>query len=573
MGKRTEVLKHIKKYTAEMKLSVAALVIVSLLAIPAMMISPRFFQSIVDEVIVNQRFEMFKYAVLGLLLVYIIRFALDGLNLYFSNKLLNKFTFSIRLDVWHKYLGAKFEKYERKDTGDLKMRLYDDVDSLGNFLKQQIVEYWFNIITLIFSLTFALIINPELTLYCVLIIPFVFLINYLIGKGTQRVNDEMRAVEEKYYTFEHNSLQYWKEMKAQGTEKVFIKRFGEFRDKLAKLGYRKIRYWFYTEIFNDFKANYLTKVLIYIIGSFYVMNEQITIGMLIMFAEYFGMLFSSIDAINSRNVALRVSMPYYERIFEILDEDGEESADKVQLNFKGNISMQNVSFAYEAGLDNTLKDLCLSVNNKDYIAVIGRSGCGKTTAAKVLLGLYEPREGEILYEGIKAGDIDFNSVYRNTGAVMQDNYLFNMSIRENLQLAKEEASEEELINACRKAGIYDFVKDLPSGLDTIIGEHGIKLSGGQKQKLSIAQALLRKPKLIIFDEATSSLDKASEDLINNSIYELSGDCTVIVITHKPLSVMRAEKVFIMDNGRIIASGTHEELKGSNNYYDNLTEGA
>ncbi len=567
---RFAILRQIKQYAWPVKGSIAALILTSAAAIPVSLVSPVFFQILLDEVMTQYNIESFSTVVLGLLSVYLMRFILDGSALFFGNRLLNTFTFSLRKDVLRKIRRTPFSFLEKKETGDLKMRLMDDVDCLGNFIREQVVDYLFGILMIVFTLYATLRIDVKMTLYCVAVIPLVFLVNYLIGRGTRKVNEEIRQVNEKYYSSTHSSLQFWREIKAQNTEEVFIERFVRFRRKLAKLGLRSIRYWAYTEVFNDFKANYLTKVLVYIIGAFFLIRGEFTVGVLIMYAEYFSMLFSALDSVNSKRAALKINAPYYQRIFETLSFPEEEDESRIEVNISGRVAIRDLCFGYQAGKE-VLHHVDLTVDPGDYIAVIGKTGCGKTTLAKLLLGLYTPQGGEITFDGINLQDIRRENFYEQIGVVMQDSYLFNMSIRENLLLYKENATEEELSSACRKANIHDFIAGLPEGYDSIIGERGVKLSGGQKQRLAIAGALLKSPKLIIFDEATSSLDRESEEIIHHSINEISKDTTVIVITHKPAAVLRARKIVAMEDGIITAAGSHEELMQNNTLYQKLVE--
>lgn len=567
---RFDILRQIKQYAWPVKGSIAALILTSAAAIPVSLVSPVFFQILLDEVMTQYNIESFSTVVLGLLSVYLMRFILDGSALFFGNRLLNTFTFSLRKDVLRKIRRTPFSFLEKKETGDLKMRLMDDVDCLGNFIREQVVDYLFGILMIVFTLYATLRIDVKMTLYCVAVIPLVFLVNYLIGRGTRKVNEEIRQVNEKYYSSTHSSLQFWREIKAQNTEEAFIERFVRFRRKLAKLGLRSIRYWAYTEVFNDFKANYLTKILVYIIGAFFLIRGELTVGVLIMYAEYFSMLFSALDSVNSKRAALKINAPYYQRIFETLSFPEEEDESRIEVNISGRVAIRDLCFGYQEGKE-VLHHVDLTVDPGDYIAVIGKTGCGKTTLAKLLLGLYTPQEGEITFDGINLQDICRENFYEQIGVVMQDSYLFNMSIRENLLLYKENATKEELSSACRKANIHDFIAGLPEGYDSIIGERGVKLSGGQKQRLAIAGALLKSPKLIIFDEATSSLDRESEEIIHHSINEIAKDTTVIVITHKPAAVLRARKIVAMEDGIITAAGSHEELMQNNTLYQKLVE--
>lgn len=566
---RLSVLKQMKSYTKSVKGSVAALFIISAFAIPVTLIPPRFFQILIDEVMEQRDMSKFTVVVLGLLMVYLLRFLLDGASLFFGNRVLNRFTYNLRKDVLQKYQKASYSFLEKKEAGDLKMRIMEDVDCLGNFIGEQVVDYFFGFFMIIFTLYAALRIDVKMTLYCLLVIPVVFLVNYLIGKGTRKVNEEIRSVNQDYYSSTHSTLQFWREIKAQNAEKAFIDRFQNFRLILARLGLKSIRYWGYSEVFNDFKANYLTKVMVYIIGAFFVISGDISVGALIMFSEYFALLFSSLDSMNSKRAALKADTPYYKRIFETLDFP-EESSIKSKAVPLHRIDINNLCFSYDKDGE-TLKNVTMSIKKGDYIAIVGKSGCGKTTLIKLLLGLYEADSGDICWNLQSLRELNKESLYHQIGVVMQDSFLFNMSIRENLLLSDQNAEETDLITACQRANIYSFIKSLPNGFDAVIGERGVKLSGGQKQRLAIASALLKQPQLLILDEATSALDKQSEDVINDTINMLAKEMTVIVVTHKPATALRAKKVVVMENGKITAAGTHEQLFNKNKYYAKLVE--
>ena len=567
---RLHVLKNIRKYISKIKGSIIGLILISLMTVPISLIYPKFFQILIDDVMWEKKIGRLGTVIIGLIAVFILRFICDGISLNLSNRVLNTFSYNIRKDVFTKYNRAPYYLIEKMEIGDLKMRFIDDVDSLGNFIKEQVINYISTVLIVIITLYMSFYISKTMTLYCLLIVPFVFLINYLISVGTKKINAKIRNLNSKYYTSTHNTLQFWREIKAQNSEVTFIERFKEYRNILARLGFKSIRYWAYSEVFNDFKANYLTKVFVYIIGTFFVMKQEISVGILIMFSEYFAMLVSALDGLNSKRIALNTNSPYYERIFETFTFP-EESTDKLQISDLSNgIIIRSLNFSY---MDEhpVLTNVNLEIKKGDYIAIVGKTGCGKTTLVKLIMGFYPADKGQILIDGVCIEQIRKSSLYDLIGMVMQDNFLFNMSIRENLLLANESATESELVAACKKANIYDFVVSLPNGFDTEIGECGVKLSGGQKQRISIAAALLRKPSVLIFDEATSSLDKPSEDVINDAINEISKDITVIVITHKPATALRAKKVVVMENGKISAVGTHEQLMNKNKFYTTLAE--
>lgn len=546
---RLTILRQIKPYLRPVRWSVIVLILTGLLTVPIALLSPKFFQILVDEVMTQKMIDRFWLVVGGLLLIYLLRFILDGSALVFGNRVLNGFTFRLRADILQKYQKAPYSFMEKQELGDLKMRLLDDVDCLGNFIREQVAEYYSSILIAAAAVLASVFISPMMTLICLLVIPIVFLINYLIARGANKANEAVRTVQEQYATSTYNALLSWQEIKAQGAEETFISRYRHFRSVLAKLGLRAIRYWGYTEVFNDLKVNYLTKVMVYIIGAFFVIDQKITVGSMIMFAEYFALLFSALDSVNTKRAGLRQNMPYYRRVFDTLSFPKEEPRPALSEEKLGGLSVSGLSFGYREGQE-VLRDISFTVRSGDYTAIIGKTGCGKTTLIKLLLGLYEPAKGEISYGPCALRQANRRSLYHKIGVVMQDHYLFDASIRENLLLYKRDATEDELIEACKKACLSPFIRAQEQGLDTMIGERGVRLSGGQKKRLAIAAALLKQPSLLLLDEASGPLDRETEEIIDRSIRNYGEETTVIVVSHKPSAILRAEQVFLIENGSI-----------------------
>ena len=526
--KRRTVLKHLLPYAKPVRYSAIGFGILSLLGLPIGLISPRFFQILVDDVLTAGKTDRFVIVIVGLLSVYLIRLLLDGLGLYFGNRLANNFTLPLKAKIYEKLTKTPYRKYEQTEIGDLKMRAMDDVDCIGGFIREQIVDLTIAVLTAILSVVISLLINPAMTAFCLAVMPLVFLINHVIGKGTRAVNEDIRKKNEEYGTSTHGSLTYWREIKAQTAENTFIARFMTFRQQLNQLGYRWIRFWAFGEVFGDFKANYLTKVLVYVIGAFFVMRGRLTVGAVLMFGEYFAMLFGALDSINGKQVALKVNSPYYERVFDTLNWDEECNHNS---EYDG-VKSTNISFGYSG--EPVLKDVDFKVCLGEKVAIMGESGCGKSTFAKILAGLYQPNSGEVF-------------VPNQTILCAQDPFVFNMSIEDNLKIANTDATDDELRKTLSDADILDFVDTLPEKLGTIVGESGVKLSGGQKQRLCIARALLSKPELLILDEATSALDALSEASV---IDNLPSEMTVIIISHRPELAAKCDRQYIMKDGEL-----------------------
>ncbi len=534
MLKLNDIKAAFNKYIKECTSSIVFLVVFNIVTLPLTFIYPKIYQVLIDDVMFSRRTEKIWLVIIGILSLYLVQTIVSYIKVTHENKLNRSFGIGVRSDVWHNFINLSFQDKEKYSVGDVKQRVVDDVEKIGNFIKDQIVDRYYAYIMVMISAILIVFINPILTLICITLIPFLLWINDYIGKKSSEVNEEIRKVSDEYYGFTYNSLQFWKEIKLQNTEDSFVKRFSNYRDTLSKLGLKSIKYWGYNEVFNDFKNNYLNKVFVYIVGVFFIIKGRLTVGNLIMFAEYYGFCFNSLNTIITKNIEIKKNNPFYQRIIEIISIDTKtKTQDKSIIN--GDIKVEGLSFSY--GENNIIKDCSFNVKSGDSLAIVGESGCGKTTLIKNLLGMLTPQQGTIYYSDKPLNEIMLSDLYDQVGVVMQDPFYFNLTIKENLMLASPEATEMQIKDACDAANILDFIITLENGFDTIIGENGIKLSGGQKQRLAIAQALLKQPKILFLDEATSALDEGNESIIMNNIKSYYPDMTVILISHKP-SVIR-----------------------------------
>lgn len=545
---RLKIFKISKQFMMGLKKYIIILSLCSFATIPVSIFSPRIFRFLIDNVIGEQKQELFIYVVVGLLSIYCLRYFIDCGKLYSSNIFLNKFTLLARKSVLNKYLKTSYKNILKFNESDLKMRLFDDIDNLGNFLKEQVIDYLCGLIMIVALLFLCFFINKTMLFICISLIPIVLLIDITIAKGTSKINEKIRIENEQYYSFEYNSIQFWKEIKSQCLEKAMISKFKDYRKNLAKLGLVFIRYWLYRELFNDFKANYLNKVLIYIIGAFFVINNQLSVGNLILFGEYFSLLFNEISNTYNKNVLLKTNMPFYKRFKETLLLP-EENMGCVECKDLFPIEFKNVEFSYSENSKAVLKNINFKINKFDYILLTGKSGIGKTTLLKLMLGIISPDNGEITVGGVPIEKINKESMLKKIGIVMQDSFFFNMTVKENLLMVNSSASDKEILDICKKVNILDFINRLPNGINTKIGENGINISGGQRQRLALAQALIKKPEILVLDEPTSSIDNFSEKKIYKEI-ENSNIYSAFVISHSIESNSFFNKEYFLDNGII-----------------------
>lgn len=547
---RLKVFKQTKRYVYKSIFSWILLTVCCIASIPVSLISPKMFQILVDDVVAQRKRGMLLFVVCGLLVTYFLRLIIDGVKLYFDNKLLNYFTYNIRTELLSKILKMPYENYYCRNAAEYKLRIWDDVDKLGNFAKEQVIDYFCGIIMSLILLLICVYINPVMTICCICLIPAVMIIDKMIAKGSGKINEKIRCVNEEYSSFENDSIGRWREIKVLCAEARFVQKFSEYRKKLAKLGYVQIRYWFFRETLSDFNSNYLSCVIVHIIGAFFVINKSLTVGNLILFGEYFSMLFIEIVNVYRKETALRENLPYYDRIFETLSFNEERLSAKHKENGIFPIELNKISFKYPESECEILQNANLFLSRGDYVALVGESGAGKTTVAKILLGLISPQGGKVLIGGSAINDMEMCSLYNRAGVVMQESKLFNMSIRDNLTLSCKHSNDDILISACKLADIYDYIVSLPNGFDTVLGDNGVGLSGGQIQRLLIARALVNNPSFLVLDEATSALDNISERKICSSVGRLSKDMTILTIAHRPETINRASKIYRINNGNI-----------------------
>ena len=300
----------------------------------------------------------------------------------------------------------------------------------------------------------------------------------------------------------------------------------------------------------------VTRLGMYFLGGILVFNNLIDVASLLVFITYYDKLRSEMDTLTKSIVQFAEDSPLMKRVMEIhkLTIDSELSSKAI-----GCLEVNNVSFRYEGDKKDTLYNVNFQIPKRKHIAVVGKSGCGKTTLAKIMLGLIKPYQGNVNIGGENITGFTDKAKSKVICAVMQDPKFFNLSIADNLRLIKADVSQEEMDEVCRMANIYEFIQKLPQKYETVIGERGVKLSGGQLQRLAIARTLLRNPDIIIFDEATSSLDNDNEKAVITAISNLASRKTIISIAHRFASIMEADKVFFLKEGRVIAQGSVSEL--------------
>jgi ATP-binding cassette, subfamily B, bacterial len=399
-------------------------------------------------------------------------------------------------------------------------------------------------------------------------------------------------------------------VKLFGRKTLEIKRFSDRANDVRDLGVRRsVMGTVFFAIIGLLSA--IGTALVYGLGGYLVIKGAFTVGTIVAFGAYLGSVYGALQSLANAPVAFATSMVSFERVFEVIDlpvDIAEKPTADILKNIRGELVFENVSFRYDVDEEHLLSDVhrygsmdnvaavlsgvknvaeeeepaprsqargnaLENVNFKaepgQLIALVGPSGAGKTTMTYLIPRLYDPSDGRILVDGHDLRDVTLDSLAAQIGMVTQETYLFHDTIRTNLQYAKLDATQEELEEACRTANIHDFISELPEGYDTIVGERGYRLSGGEKQRVSLARVILKDPRILVLDEATSSLDSQSEALIQDALNRVMAQRTSIVIAHRLSTILAADLILVIDRGQVVEQGNHEELLAKNGLYAHL----
>ena len=364
-----------------------------------------------------------------------------------------------------------------------------------------------------------------------------------------------------------------KDIKILDAESSFSLKAHDIINEMNEANYTRVKLSRKYRMFNG-DIRDLLDFCILIMGIFFIKNGSLAISTLIIILNYRGTIMSISGNIEYLFEEVKSFSLAAQRVFDVLDSSKfpkEVFGKKHISKLEGSIKFHNVSFKYDDSEDYVLKDINLEIKPNETISFVGKSGSGKSTMFNLISALYYPSEGDILLDGDSIFKLDKDSIRGNLSVISQSPYIFNMSIKDNLQIIKKDASTEDIIEACKLARLHDYIMTLPNGYDTVVGEGGVTLSGGQKQRLAIARALLLKTEIILFDEATSALDNETQAEIQESIRNMQGEYTILIIAHRLSTVIHSDRLVLIDDGKILDIGTHQELIKRNEFYKNLYE--
>lgn len=480
----------------------------------------------------------------------------------------------MRADVFNHLLTMDTEFFNDARIGALMSRITTDLFDITEFSHHVPEEMLVGVIKLILSFVVLLTINWKLSLIIYIIIPIMFVVSSQKRKQFRQATMEVKRQIGDINSGVEDTLLGISVVKSFANEDIEKSKFQTNNDKFVDI--KKDRYFDMAGFFmiNEAFAGLMYAILIFV-GGFFVINGQISPGELIAFTMYLNMLVTTIERLINFTDVFQAGTTGIERFTEVMEMDNSifdhESSNELT-DVKGKIDFENVYFKYpEAGEDDpyVLENINFSVDVGENIALVGPSGAGKTTISKLIPRFYDISKGTIKIDGVDIKDLTLDSLRDNIGIVQQDVYLFSGTVKENIRYGKDDASDEEIERAASLAGATEFIKDLPMGMDTHIGERGVKLSGGQKQRISIARVFLKNPPILILDEATSALDNKSEAIVQKSLETLSKGRTTITIAHRLSTIINADEILVLTYDGIVERGNHKELLDKKGIYYNL----
>jgi len=561
------LLLYIKPYRGRLAIAFILAAGVTILGL----LPPYLVKIIIDEVILKKDLRLFTVIIGILFLVYILRSILISFRIFLDNRVQQGLIFDLRNHVYHSLQRLSLSYFESTDTGKIVSRIINDVEALQAIVTAGLATLFVAFITFIGSLVILVTINLKLTLIAMLPIP---LLTFLIFRFSGKAHRSYRQVRRKLArvtSILQESIFGIREIKTFTQEDYEEKRFsiqgkGYFRSnmRIAKL-------WsiYYPLILF---VSSLGIALVLWFGGNEVIAGVLSIGSLVAFYGYLGLFYQPIDQLNQVNNMFQHARAAGERVFEIIDAIPEvrESRDVICLSspVKGAVEFNNVCFSYNEK-EQVIDNISLKVEPGEKIAIVGPSGSGKTTFISLIPRFYDVTKGFIAIDGYDIKKLKLSYLREQIAIVLQEPFLFNESLRKNIGFGRKEASEEEIIAAAKSANAEEFINKFPNGYETRAGERGTNLSLGQKQRVSIARAILKDPSILILDEATSSVDAEVEALIQEALQHLMKNRTSFIIAHRLSTIRNADRIVVMDKGRIVEIGTHWELLRKRGLYSHL----
>lgn len=562
------IFKYFKPFWKQMILAIILLFIVSVLGL----VPPIMTKNIIDKALPEKSMYLLVIFILACIVATVLKELVSVGQNYINTWISKHIIYNMKNEMYKHLQSMSMNFFSLSKPGEITTRMTSDIEGIQDIFKTTIVNALSSILTLITTMVALFAMNWKMAIISMLILPVFILPTRRVGKYRWRV-----ALDSQEKLSELNQLiQETLSVSGAILMKIFTKEkesYDEFKSTNKKVITLQIKEtlagrWFFMtmSIFTT-----LGPMIIYLYGGYLFMQDKMSIGEIVAFVALLDRLYKPVTQLSNIHIDVTRSLALFQRIFDYFDME-EESKDKEKAinleNISGNIEFEDVCFSYKNNIE-VLHNINFSIKPGTMTALVGASGVGKTTVTNLIPRLYEVSKGSIKIDGYDTRDITLDSLRKQIGIVMQEPYLFNDTIEANLRYGREDATYEEIIDACKASYIHDFIMSLPDNYKTIVGNRGIKLSGGEKQRISIARVILKNPKIIILDEATSALDSVSEMYIQKALVPLLKGRTSIVIAHRLSTILSSDNILVFEDGRIVQSGKHKELLDEGGLYKKL----
>lgn len=529
---------------------------------------PMIMKYVVDDLLLNPQMTVEDRVsqlmlILGgaLVLFVVIRGPVEYYRQYFAQLITSRVLFDMRNKLYGHMQRLSLRYYQNTKVGEAISRFINDVEQTKNLVEVGMMNVWLDMFTLLFALAFMIYLNPVLALVSIAILPLYGIAVNTLYKRLKVLTKDRSAALAGIQGYLHERIQGISIIRSFTMERVDQKKFeginGNFLDKaMAQTRWNAFTF----AIINTLTD--IAPLLVIGYGGYQVIHGNLTLGTFVAFFGYLDRMYAPLRRLINSSTVLTQASASLERVLELLEEPYDivdEPNARPLIGATGAIEFENVWFKYNDENEWVLKSINLNIKPGDTVAFVGMSGGGKSSLISLIPRFYDIQEGSLKMDGQDIKGLTQESLRKAVGMVLQDNFLFSGSVRDNILFGNPNASEKEIISAAQAANAHDFIDQLPQGYDTEVGERGVKLSGGQKQRVAIARVFLKDPKVLILDEATSALDLESEHLIQQSLQSLSSQRTTLIVAHRLSTITHADQIVVIENGEITEQGTHDEL--------------